>query len=529
MQNSRRNKTIITGSAVSLAVNARYFRAWYQKAAFASLLFALIALLPGLKAEPKGAGSITRSGTLEADSARQDFRIMQSIFSQAHATAFAQIPKPPLPDLFAGRKNVSIRDFVTRVLGYYRGIQVDHTGLGFSPQLIESLGLKTALFPFPLKFFQGRAYFDCAYKEIPFGAELIKINGQSLAEIFKRFNTFTSVLNERGQGDDYRLGESFSFLYYMVEGPRSQWQLTLTDGAATREVLVDTGDGGGSAFVPRKSLEQPNYAQPVYIMFNPQLKAAYLALNSFMPSGKDLDSIESWNNMLYAFHREAAQRKVENLVIDLRVNRGGVMLFSAAAASWFVERRIDDKSRSRARSRVLPYREHVQAVNSMAVSEQILLDTEKHLQSAFSDKLVDGYFETRRSEARYLTLTPVEQAHRFRRIYILVSRATYSAAVNFARLVKLGNANTVLVGEETGSPGDGHSAEILITYKLPNSGLLFEIPLVQVQFSPLVPKQEKGRGLLPDVVSAETPADFLSSRDAQLEAVSTMMQKPVEP
>lgn len=489
----------------------------------------VIALLPGIEAEAPVTASKARSGLLEAESARQDFRVMQSIFSQAHATAFAQIPKPPLPDLFAGKKQVNVREFVTRLLGYYRGIQVDHTGLGFSPELIESLGLKTALFPLPLRFFQGRAYIDCVYKDVPFGAELLRINGQTIPEILKRFNTVAAVLNERGQSDDYRLGESFSFLYYMVEGPRSQWRLSLAENAATREVFVETGDGSGAAFVSRKSMAQPNYAQPVYMMFNPQLKAAYLAINTFMPSGKELDSIESWHNMLFAFHREAAQRKVENLVIDLRVNRGGVMLFSAAAASWFVERRIDDKSRSRVRSRVLPYREYVQAVNSMAASEQILLDTEKHLQTGFSDKMIDGYFETRHSEARYLTLTPVEQAHRFRRIYILISRATYSAAVNFARLVKLGNANVVLVGEETGSPGDGHSAEILITYKLPQSGLLFEIPLVQVQFNPLVPKQEKGRGLIPDFTIADTPADFLAGRDAQLAAVSEMMQQPAKP
>ncbi len=508
----------------------RWSGLWQNRVTFASLLISFVTLLPGLKAETTVAGTADKHrGVLEIEAARQDFQIMQSIFSQAHATAFAQIPKPPLPDLFADKKNVTIRDFVTRVLAYYRGIRVDHTGLGFSPELIESLGLKTALFPFPLKFFRGRAYLDCAYQQIPFGAELVRINGQELREIFKRFNTVTSVLNDRGQSDDYRLGESFSFLYYMVEGPRSQWQLTLKVGESSREFTVDTGDGSGAAFVPRKSLEQPQYARPVYMMFNPQLKAAYLALNTFMPSGKDLDSIESWNNMLFTFHREAAERKAENLVIDLRVNRGGVMLFSAAAASWFVERRIDDKSKSRARSRVLPYREHIHAVNSMAVSEQIFLDTEKHLQTGFADKMSEGYFETRRSEARYLTLTPIEQAHRFQRIYILVSRATYSAAVNFARLVKLGHPQAVLVGEETGSPGDGHSAEILITYKLPNSGLLFEIPLVQVTFNPLVPKQEKGRGLMPDIVSVETPADFLAGRDAQLDAVSELMQKIAQP
>jgi hypothetical protein len=58
---------------------------------------------------------------------------------------------------------------------------------------------------------------------------------------------------------------------------------------------------------------------------------------------------------------------------------------------------------------------------------------------------------------------------------------------------------------------------------------MFEIPLVQVQFNPVVPRQEKGRGLMPDIVSVETPTDFLLGRDAQLEAVSAMMQRQVEP
>jgi hypothetical protein len=492
------------------------------RACIAGLVYVLLARS---YATPQGA-----SGVIEVRGAREDFRIMQAIFSQAHATAFMQIPNSAAPDLFADTKKsrtntVSVREFISRVLQYYRGIRVDHTGLGFSPELMETLGLKTALFPFPLKFLQGRAYFDCEYNEIRYGAELLQINGQSLPEIIQRINTVTIVLNENGQSDDYRLTESFPYLYYLLEGPRMQWQLALKTGDSVKEVLVDTSDASWPRVIVRKSLDRSIYKEQITAMFNAELHAAYLAINSFMPSRKILDSVESWDDTLYNFHRDAAERKVENLVIDLRINRGGVMLFSAAAARWFIETRVEDKSRSRARSRVLPYREYVHAINSMAATEQIVRETEQHLQTGFADKMTEGYFETRRSNARYMTLAPLERAHRFRRIYILISRTTYSAAVNFARLVKLGNPRAVLVGEETGSPGDGHSAEILITYKLPHSGLLFEIPLVQVLFNPLVPKQQKGRGLMPDIVSAETPADFVSGRDTQLEAVSAMMQK----
>lgn len=452
---------------------------------------------------------------------------MQAIFAQAHATAFAQIPKTPLPDLFADKKHIAIRDFIARVLRYYRDLQVDHTGLGFSPELIESLNLKTALFPFPLKFFQGRAYFDCAYRDIPFGAELVAINGRTLPELLQHFAAITQIANPSGASDDYRLSENFSFLYYIAKGPSSRWELRLSNKGQTAEFIVDTSDGSGVAFVPRKSAELPYRTKPIYVMFNPQLRAAYLAINTFMPAGKDLDSIESWNEALFHFHREAAQQNAENLVIDLRANRGGVMLFSAAAAAWFVEQRVEDKSRSRARVRMLPYHEAVHAINSIAATETMLRETEQHLQTDFSDKMLHGYFDTRHPKARYLTLSPIPQAHRFRKIYILLSRATYSAAVNFARLVKLGNAKTVFVGEETGSPGDGHSAEIIVTYRLPNTGLLFEIPLVQVEFNPTTPGQEKGRGLKPDIASADTVFDFLSGRDTELDLVSELMAQQV--
>jgi C-terminal processing protease CtpA/Prc len=214
--------------------------------------------------------------------------------------------------------------------------------------------------------------------------------------------------------------------------------------------------------IPRRGANHPQLAQPLFTMFNPSVKGAYLAINSFMPSGGMLDSVDSWNNHLNLFHQEARAKKSEFLVIDLRMNRGGVMLFSAAAATWFIETAFKDTSRSKAHTRVLPYKEFVQALSGAPATETMLGEVENHLRTSFSDKMVDGYFSTRLAEARHLDLTPINIAHHFKKIYILTGPATYSAAVNFARLVKLGNKNAVLVGEETGSAGDGHSAEILV-------------------------------------------------------------------
>ncbi|AFM13110.1 peptidase S41 [Turneriella parva DSM 21527] len=470
-------------------------------------------------------GDTNRGQGISATAAQSDFKIMNKIFAEAHATAFRQTGTAEPPVLFDEKKKVSIRDFVLRVLEHYRGLHVDHTGLGFSPELIEELGLKTALFPFPLKFIEGRAFADCEYLELRPGSEILQINGKPMLEILQKLEMAAGIKDPEGRWADYRIGEGFSFIYYMANGAASEWKIQYKSGNRQKEIVVNTAAAEPSPFVPRKSALKAQHSQPLFTMFNPSLKAAYLAINTFMPTGNQLDTIESWHNHLNLLHQESRAKGVENLVIDLRTNRGGVMLFSAAAATWFITKPVGDRSRSSARSRILPYKQYAQAINGMASTEAMLRDTENHLQKSFADKMKDGYFETRATEARFLELTPIEQAHAFKKIYILTGPATYSAAVNFARLVRLGNENAVIVGEETGSPGDGHSAEILLTYKLPASGLLFEIPLVKVAFAPLVAGQKPGRGLKPDITVVETAADFVAGKDTGLNAVSDLMDK----
>ena len=464
----------------------------------------------------------SRRNGIEARLATVDFKTMHAIFAQAHASAFRQIPAGEAPDLFKDAGKISIRDFVIRVLKYYRDLKVDHTGLGFSPQLINELELRNAMFPFPLKFFSGRAYFDCEYHDIPFGSEMTHINGRTIAEILADLDKVSAARNKAGKWDDYRLGENFSFLYYLARGEEKEWSITvLSPGSAKpRVVPYRMREGGNPPLIMRRSASSTVYQQPITTLFNPSLKLAYIAINTFMPAGNQLDTVDSWHNHLNLFHQESKARNPENLVIDLRMNRGGVMLFSAVAAQWFIEEGLEDKSTSRARTRVLPFREMVQAINGQATNAAGLAEAEKHLQTFFGDKFQDGYFETRKPEARFLELKPIPVAHRFKRVFVLVGPATYSSAVNFARYLKIANKNVILVGEETGSPGDGHSAEILVTYRLPATGLLFEIPLVRVQFSPLVPQQLTNRGLIPDMQVFDTAADFVSGRDSVLEAIT---------
>lgn len=113
--------------------------------------FTRLAVFVSLAALLYAAPAPNRRNGIAAALATADFKTMHTIFAQAHASAFKQVPAGESPDLFKDSGTVSIRDFVIRALRYYRDLKVDHTGLGFSPELINELGLRNALFPFPLK------------------------------------------------------------------------------------------------------------------------------------------------------------------------------------------------------------------------------------------------------------------------------------------------------------------------------------------------------------------------------------------
>lgn len=531
------NATCITGKAM------RFLR---FPALFLTLLFVYATPAPAPKAresegarEPGRAGAPSRRAGIAARDAQADFKIMHKIFAEAHATAFRQIPSGAAPELFKGDKPVLIREFITQVLKYYRGIHVDHTGIGFSPEVIDDLDLKRALFPFPLRFFarQGdtspgtttvRAFLDCDTADIPFAAELATINGKSITAILADLESVSGLKNAGGEWDEFRLQENFSFIYYLRYGAQPEWAIEFRPQGETalRGLNYRVAQIRNPQPVMRRGANHPQMAQPLFTMFNPSVKGAYLAINSFMPAGGMLDSVDSWNNHLNLFHQEARAKKSEYLVIDLRLNRGGVMLFSAAAAAWFIEQPVADKSRSRAHSRAVASREYVAAINGEAITDEHLKNLNLHLQNAYADTATDGYYDTRQKDIRYLNIPTIEVSHKFKKIYILTGPATYSAAVNFARTVKLGNKNAILVGEETGSAGSGHAADFLVTYKLPATGLLFEVPIIDVIFAPLIPGQKPERGLMPDMPVRESIAEFAASRDAVLEAASRAMVNP---
>ncbi|HRP68300.1 MAG TPA: S41 family peptidase, partial [Turneriella sp.] len=298
--------------------------------------------------------------TLLGEAAQRDFRIINAIFARSHATAFKQIPAGEAPELFHAKERVPLPVFLSRILKYYGNLHADHTMVGFPPELIEKYGLKNRFFPFPLKFFDKHAYLDTQLSGVPYGAELVDINGKSIHSILQSFAEFPRARATDEPWTSFYLSEQFASWYFLTSKSGAPWRLQFA-GLPQETQLVTPN------ILPQRVSSVRNYWKSILSsMFMDKKKIAYFAINSFFPTNTPYATFEKWVEYFGAFNTEARHRGSTTLILDLRVNRGGVMSLAAASAAWFIETTIVDKSTSRVHTRLLPYREFATAINGQA-------------------------------------------------------------------------------------------------------------------------------------------------------------------
>ncbi len=84
--------------------------------------------------------------------------------------------------------------------------------------------------------------------------------------------------------------------------------------------------------------------------------------------------------------------------------------------------------------------------------------------------------------------------------------------------------NVTIVGEESGGGYYGNSAMMIPNIKLPNSGLLFRLPLYRLVMDKTRPK---GNGVIPHVMVDPSSYAIKQGFDIKLEAVKKMIQQKI--
>jgi C-terminal processing protease CtpA/Prc len=136
-----------------------------------------------------------------------------------------------------------------------------------------------------------------------------------------------------------------------------------------------------------------------------------------------------------------------------------------------------------------------------------------------SKKMEGGGYHLKRYETHYYQ--PFTKNHFDGNVYILQGGYTFSASTLFTSPL-INQNNVTIIGEETGGGFYGNSAILIPTIKLPNSKLLFRLPLYRMVMDKTRPK---GRGVVPDILVEPNSYAIKLGIDNKLEAVKKLIQQ----
>lgn len=191
----------------------------------------------------------------------------------------------------------------------------------------------------------------------------------------------------------------------------------------------------------------------------------------------------------------------ENLIIDLRDNKGGSGNIGAYLVSFIIDSTLTyylDKKVSPVR-----YKEYLNQKEGMIVSNKFIM----------SDSLTRSY---------YFKVKPNKQCNFNGKVYVITNGGTFSTGAYAASVLK-NAAGATVVGQETGGSEYAIGGGVIGRLVLPYSKLNVRFPLYKWRFN--VTEENTGRGVKPDMIVKPDPESMASSNDRALAAVIGLIRK----
>ena len=234
--------------------------------------------------------------------------------------------------LFAASSEKTVLEFAQIVADFVHSLKDSHTN--FNPRdLLFQSSRKKAVVPFYLKEINGKFFLDKIYKEsLPIGCEILQVNDfetDSLYQLSKRFcfkegDAFLpqSEIASKMAGIIFNLYNSkavINFKYVSYEGD------TLSKICPTISI--------------KKMIRMKNwYDSEDLSYFFDKKNVAVLTVKSF-----ETRNLSKYKKQVDFFFNEVERRKCKSIVIDLRDNRGGLILAQEYLISYLNKTKINQQ------------------------------------------------------------------------------------------------------------------------------------------------------------------------------------------
>ncbi|MCX5691779.1 MAG: S41 family peptidase [Planctomycetota bacterium] len=373
--------------------------------------------------------------------------------------------------------------------------------------------------------------------QLKIGTEILAINGVPAAAILEQLLT---IARADGSNDAKRINllevkgseryETFD-IYFPLLFPLTRPEFELKarlPGASADTTLTAAALSYESRLAAHDAAEAAPEAgdQPLWKLSYLADGTAYLPMASWVAYKTTWD----WTGFINTTFDSLIERKVANLVIDLRGNEGG-----SSVGDVIVARLIDSPVPRTPGQRFVRYLRTPPELDAVldtwdpsfkdwskdALGPMDLADRKTGL----SADATSGFYRLRNEDGSDPALSDdliTPRGPRFTgRIFVLIDASNSSATFEFASLVKSLKIGT-LVGQPTGGNQRGINGGAVFFLRLPRSGFEVDLPIM-AQFPKRLDRLTANAGILPDVQVISTQDDLINGDDVQLREVQRLI------
>lgn len=454
---------------------------------------------------------------------QEDYRLFRNMLEESHPSLYWYTTKDSLDhyfDLGASKLKDSLTEYKFRnVLSYVLAkIHCGHTSVRAS-RLASRYAERTRGIQFPLSI---KAWDDTVVitsnlsrkdSMVARGSLLTSIDGRPIQTIV---DSFFQYLSSDGYNTTHKFqtisnSGVFRSMYGSIYGLKSKTPISYIDTAGVARttnislyipVIDTTRKRRQPENLPSKKERKKLYLQSMRNMkIDTSLNTAFMEVNSFAKSNR-------LRSFLRSSFKSIRKQGISNLVVDMRGNGGGNVSLSNLLTKYIADQPFKIADSLYATNNKSKYGNHL---NNYFLNRLFFI--------FMTRKTSDGKYHFRYFENRYFK--PRKKNNFKGTTYILTGGNTFSAASLFTRALKE-QENVVVVGEETGGGAYGNTAWLIPDATLPNTHVRFRLPLFRLVIDP---KEQKGRGIIPEVEVKPTVSDIRRNADFKMERVRTLIRE----
>lgn len=443
---------------------------------------------------------------------KADFSLFEQALQEAHPGLYRYNSKAHIDSLFAKTnglidREMSQQEFYKLLLPLVVQIKCGHTKFHPDSNWSTNFYYNTEkVFPLRL-FFQGKkAYAIGNYEDaspIPAGSEVLEINGTSVSDIMdKMLNSFCSD------------GNNTTFKYIEMSHYFSAYYANLVEGPDTFTVKYQNGQGIAETKIPsvshekieqyEKHLAEVANNKPLNRINFRENETALLTIPSFWEGTE-----KNYKQFLKNSFEEINQKKVKNLIIDLRNNEGGIDRRGSLLLSYLMDREFNYYDRLEVTTR-----------KKYSFAKQARLPGFYGIYRHLISKENDGSY--RWNHNKNLKVQKPQKNNFSGNVYVLINGASFSVTAEFAAVTHFLKRAT-FIGEETGGAYYGNNSGTFVIVTLPNSKLNVGIPMV-AYYTAVSGYPFNDRGVVPDYKVEPTVNQILSGEDPVLNFCTKLIQ-----